>query len=573
MDKAKVDAALAKEAKKASIRSDKSMYVNAVRKERAVALTKFKEVLGSQMNMGVPVDALPHLAKYLLTFAKEGAANVDEVLKLAKADLPDLTRENVIEALTFKREAKPKTQGQKNAALIRQEARSENTLEGLREQIASKNPQGPKTRTSSVIPGSQLEKNQIAINKARREIRAIIGSENEGLLLKGYDAVNSVMRGQTATGDVGALGRQARELIFVGLLENPKATAKVLGQAFKALVSDKAYEQAHNAQIHEPGFQTWVKAGGTHTERGSFTAREEGFIANLVEKIPGWGKVVKGSENFHTVILNGLREDAFYRWLDEWKAIEQKTGQKVSQEQLHHAAKAFDILTGRGDLGALGTHIKWLNRGIYAIRYKVAQVQYFDLLRRAKGDPVLTKKILKAYGTRVGWKVAVLTLAKLSGAKTTDNPDDSDWGKFVIGNNHYDIGAGGTAWERVAAKLIKATAQRLPEPVRNKMGIRPEKRKGMSQGVGELAGEMFIDRGQAPIPGLIGDWWRGTDVVGQPISKAKALGTRLVPFGATTALEAYQSGGAKEAAPAWIMESLGNNVTNYEKKKSSRRVR
>jgi hypothetical protein len=553
MDKAKVDAALAKEAKKASIRSDKSMYVNAVRKERAVALTKFKEVLGSQMNMGVPVDALPHLAKYLLTFAKEGAANVDEVLKLAKADLPDLTRENVIEALTFKREAKPKTQGQKNAALIRQEARSENTLEGLREQIASNNPQGPKTRTSSVIPGSQLEKNQIAIRKVRAELNTMIEegkpihADLEGVG-QVYDIGNNFLRTAKATADVSATLRQGMILVSRDISRGPSGVAGLSGKLWKSLkatLNGNSFEQIQNAMVQDPRFIAFQRAGGHFSEIGSGgKLGEEMYIRNLGNKIPVVRDIIAGSERHMVSFLNMMRTDAFYKFMDAYP--------NATQAELKGMADLVNVFSGRGNLGKAGANSKALGRILFAPRFAVSRIEAPFKPLQYKDIPSVRNEAVKSLAATAALGGSIMTLAALAGAEVTTDTKSSDWGKIKVGNTRFDVWAGMQQPTRLLMQAI------------------------IYNDFDSVAGaQRFISYKMAPGITTPLELRRQRTITGQKTTRKKTLAQLAVPIAWTDVYEAYQDAGLGRASAVAAASTLGIGASTYDqqKKKSSRRVR
>ena len=78
--------------------------------------------------------------------------------------------------------------------------------------------------------------------------------------------------------------------------------------------------------------------------------------------------------------------------------------------------------------------------------------------------PELRKEIVKQWGSMFVTGMTIMTLAKAAGAEVGDDPEDSDWGKIVIGGNkHIDIWGGLQQPMRIFIKALKGGIENATE--------------------------------------------------------------------------------------------------------------
>jgi hypothetical protein len=126
-------------------------------------------------------------------------------------------------------------------------------------------------------------------------------------ILHGVSEVANVPRSILASADVSAPFRQA----LLASVHNPRAFGRNLGPMFKYLVSEKNYQAVMHGIEQHPQFENMLEDGVRFTGLRDLSHREEQFMSNLAEKIPGIGHVVRASSRAYTGFLNKLRADLY----------------------------------------------------------------------------------------------------------------------------------------------------------------------------------------------------------------------------------------------------------------------
>ena len=137
------------------------------------------------------------------------------------------------------------------------------------------------------------------------------------------DAIN-IPRALMATMDLSAPLRQGMFLIG-----RPKQFVPAFGNMFKYAFSPKSYTKLMDDIKSRPTYELMRESGLSITEMGkNLTRREERFRSELAERIPVWGRVVKGSNRAYTGFLNKLRADVFDDLVKKAKRLGIETGMK-----------------------------------------------------------------------------------------------------------------------------------------------------------------------------------------------------------------------------------------------------
>jgi hypothetical protein len=533
-------------AKKQRIGQQKTAKVDRIRTERAQAIKEFNRLIG-RANAGLDPQALVVLGRIARSYAAEGAANLEAVVKMTMADVPNVTREDIVAAINAKNPfQKPPTDAAKATRGVRQEARAETTLTDLNEQIATGSPKPPTPRTSNVVPGSPLEKNQILIKKARTKVRQMIGDKAEAVPLKIYDKANNTLRSMRATADISATLRQGFSLVARDISRGPtgwKSLSKKGAQALKATFNENSFDQIQNAMTNEPRFTDFERSGGHFVDlEGGVTKGEELYANSLAEKIPVLGHVVRGSERHMVSFLNLMRTDAFYKFMD--------AAPDASPAELKAMADLVNVFTGRGNLGPASQAGKWLGRVFFAPRFAVSRIEApFTPIKHRK-LPRVKAEAQKTVAATAALGGTVLTLAALSGADVEGDPSSPDWGKVRVGDTVYDIWAGYSQPMRLALKLA-ASQDRNFDPKRD---------------IGN-----FIGYKAAPALSTAYELRTGKNMVGQKVTKTDIAKGMVTPIGVGDITDAYKAGGTKAALPAGLATMVGVGASTYKKKGRSTR--
>ena len=436
----------------------------------------------------------------------------------------------------------------KKAADLRKQMRTEDTLADLQQQLDSGDfKQTVRPFVEPISP--EMEKAQIAVKKARRDIRMAIEEMRPKSIGQKIETGLNFMRTMKATADVSYALRQGAALSA----RRPVLAVKTFGQAFQTLFSEHKAEQIDNAIRNSPNQYLRDRAGLYLAElgKGPIKGREEAFMSNLAEKIPIFGKVVAASERNMVTGLNLLRAAAFDGFVEKHP--------NATRAELEAWADYVNKASGRGNMGPFVGASRAVATVIFAPRFAVSRFQTPLTLLKNIQKPRVRAEIAKDMAAFYGTGLTVLSLAALAGAKVGTNPRDPDFGKIVIGDTHIDIWAGFQQPIRLIAGAVANLSDRtgLTTPEFHSEQVQMERYSPLE------AAARFASYKLAPSASVLLELWTGRDITGQPTSTTKTLATAAIPLLITDTAQAYQQSGLGSAALAAIGSGTGMGVSTY----------
>lgn len=414
---------------------------------------------------------------------------------------------------------------------------------------------------------------------------------------KAYDAVinaTGVLRTAKTMMDASAIARQGA---IVGLA-NPKEAAGALKKMGQGWFNEERYEQLHDAITSDPRHalakQSGLYIAPKHATKADFAEREEAFMSDFSEKIPG----ARLSERAFNGFLNSLRADVFYKFVDKW-------GDTATLAEYKKLASWLNKATGRGGfekggrLGYVEKAMPLLSTGFFSPRWVLSRIQtpleaitpvYDKELGRLRFSRANMEGI-RSLATYYGLLATVLTVAKAAGADIEEDPRSSDFAKVKVGNTRFDLSAGTQQMVRTIAQFIKGEKKNL------RTGRVTEADRG------KLIGRFFRSK-LAPAPSLllsaitgktfVGDeFWSAEDEetakivnkklgeLGVPDRPRKHIAAgaqftqrELVPLVFQAVIEAMQTDDPLVGLLAGAGEFIGVGTTSFdEQKRRSRRGR
>ncbi len=255
-------------------------------------------------------------------------------------------------------------------------------------------------------------------------------------------------RSMMTTADLSAPFRQG---VFVAT-RHPAMFAKSFKSMLKQAFSEKEYQNALKEIKNRDTYPLMRKAGLALTELDDkLTQREEAIMSNLVEKIPHFGKIARGSNRAYTGFLNKLRADYFDRIVNDIKFVEKG----ITDERLKSVASYINSATGRGDLPKfLKKHSDLLNAVFFSPKLIASRIQFFNPYYYYKLDPYVRWEAIKDGLAFLSAGISILTLAKLAGADVGLDPRSADFGKIKVGNTRYDIWGGFQQYIVLLSRLL-----------------------------------------------------------------------------------------------------------------------
>lgn len=367
----------------------------------------------------------------------------------------------------------------------------------------------------------------------------------------GWQLAN-IPRSIMASFDLSAPLRQGIFMIY-----KPKQFFSAFENMFKSFGSEKASVAAQQRITQMPDYKLMKQSELPLTELGrSLRMREEAFMSNWAEKIPGVGRMVRASGRAHMAFLNQLRADTFVDLIMR----AEKLGLKPRQNpQLSRAiAKFIGDATGRGSLGSLERSAVALNTFFFSPRLAASRIHLLNpgyYLNPAK-PKFVRKEAIKALVAYTGTVTTVLSLAKMAGAEVGLDPRDANFGKIMIGKTRVDIMAGFQQYVRAAAQFF---GNQYVSSITGKKRTLGEGYKPMSQW--DILWRQ-IESKQAPIISFITDLLKRQDWKGEDISIPKEVGRRLVPMVLMDMIEIAQED--PKLLPLGVPGLFGVGLQHYE---------
>lgn len=344
----------------------------------------------------------------------------------------------------------------------------------------------------------------------------------------------------------------------------------------KPVIFSRAMKEMFKQVFSPKNFKTWLDELPTHPYYKQMQAgklyiadpdslakglagREEAFMSNVAQKIPGIGAMVRASERAFVGFLNKLRVDTFSDMVTKFGAE-----QKLTTKELKSIANFVNTATGRGSLGAFERSAQALNTVFFSPRLIAARFNMMNPAWYAKQTPAVRKEAVKTMLKFVGLGSTILALAKGAGADVETDPRSSDFGKIKIGNTRWDIWGGFQQWVRVTSQMI----------TREKKTLKGE--------VQELSKEQFpfdtpldvairFGRGKfAPIPSLAVELVDGQKLFGGDIELKKEVAEKTVPLYLQDVKDAIDEEGLDGALSVGLPAFFGVGVQVYQKPKRNR---
>jgi hypothetical protein len=336
---------------------------------------------------------------------------------------------------------------------------------------------------------------------------------------------------------------------------------KPMVQAFKR---EGAYEDTMREILSRPNAAQYEEAGLALTDlEGALALREEAFMSNLAEKVPG----VRMSGRAYTVFLNRLRADAF----DYYVATAKANGKEFDTRELKAIARWVNNATGRGggDNKVFRDSLTGLNIALFSPRLMASRVNLLNPYFYGKlyhQNPVAGRAAARGATQLAGAVATTLWLAKLGGADVELDPRSSDFGKIKVGDTRIDPAAGFTQYMTFIAR--QATNQ--------------TKVDGEIEDLGAEFGEQsqadvilrFARSKAAPVPAYFWDQRQGHTFDYQPFNPLGQAAWLFAPIGFQQTYETARDSGARPAAAGFGLNAVGIGVQTYgpdEPKKSTSR--
>jgi hypothetical protein len=363
-------------------------------------------------------------------------------------------------------------------------------------------------------------------------------STMQKLFSLGEEALN-LPRAMMATADLSAPLRQG-----VFLIGRPKQWIPAFKDMFKYAFSEKAYNKAFEAYKSDALYPIMRENKLALTDMSPMLlSREESFMSNLAEKIPGFGVLAKGSNRAYSGFLNKLRFDTFK---DLYNKADVQGLVKDNPKIVSDITRFINSATGRGDLGTtINKASAILNGAFFSPRLMMSRLNLLNPVYYAKLEPFVRKEALTSLLTFAGTGLTILGLAKLGGAEVSADPRSADFGKIKIGDTRFDTWGGFQQYLVLAGRLI--TGQMVSSTTGKEFnlgeGYKPTTRMDIIQ--------RFFESKESPIASFATALLKGQTNMGEKLNIPVEVIDRFIPMVIQDMYDLY-----REYGPAGIVGSI-----------------
>jgi len=172
-----------------------------------------------------------------------------------------------------------------------------------------------------------------------------------------------------------------------------------------------------------------------------------------IEKVPIIGKTQGAFERNFSMKTNGMRKAVADHWL--------KVKPNMTDAEIESLGTAIDLLSSKGFKATGSTVEKALNSAFFSPKAQFAKVRApigmaDELIKSAKARKMTPAAQLytRAYASHIGTGMLTMYLAAQAGHKVSLDPNNSDFGKIIVGNRRFDIWQGEGGLARIFVKAL-----------------------------------------------------------------------------------------------------------------------
>lgn len=292
---------------------------------------------------------------------------------------------------------------------------------------------------------------------------------------------------------------------------------------------------------------------------GGLAAKEERFMTNIAERLPGIGQIVKASNRAYTGYLNKIRIDVFKDLSN--KFIKQGLDPKTDFKVFNDLADFINNATGRGSLPqALNRGAALWNSVFFSPRLIASRANMLNPTWYLKQSPQVRREAIKSFAEFIGLGATVLGIAKAGGAKVELDPRSTDFGKIRVGNIRWDIWGGFQQWVRVFSQLASGERKTAKGEI-----LPLSAKKYPFETRLDVAARFF--RGKlAPIPGLALELLEGQKLFGDPLTIDQKILDNSVPLYLQDIKDAMKELGPQALFEVGIPGFFGVGTQTYKEK-------
>lgn len=286
--------------------------------------------------------------------------------------------------------------------------------------------------------------------------------------------------------------------------------------------------------------------------------REEAFMTNLLDKVPGFAHSERGYVGF----LNKLRADVFDSIYRDAVNSGEITGDAKNDERIvSDIAEVVNNFTGSGNFGKHDSgagSVPFLNSIFFSPRKIAATFNMFNPVKYVTLSRTAKKAAIRQLLGSASITATVIALANLFGADFEEDPTSSDFGKIIVGDTRYDVTGGNASYITFLSRMLSGQIKSTNTEIKSDLGGGFGKRTR-----GDVLVKYFRNK-LSPVASLIGDALYGTDAVGNKFSWPAALLNRSISMSLQSTIDVAMND-PMQTLPGLLTSAIGINVSSYGK--------
>lgn len=165
--------------------------------------------------------------------------------------------------------------------------------------------------------------------------------------------------------------------------------------------------------------------------------------ANLLEKIPVYGKGIEASDRAYSGGLSKLRFNIAKKWIDSLGGPDEAL-KNLSEKELRDIGEVINTSTGSGGKkgGFTEKHMQTLATTLFAPRLWASRLNAINPAYYARLSPIARRRAVENIASFMGAAGVVVGLADAAGAEVEMDPRSSDFMKPKVGNTRFDVFGG-----------------------------------------------------------------------------------------------------------------------------------
>lgn len=284
--------------------------------------------------------------------------------------------------------------------------------------------------------------------------------------------------------------------------------------------------------------------------------------ANLLEKIPVYGRGIEASDRAYSGGLTKLRYNIAKKWIDSLGGPDAAL-KNLSEKDLQDIGEVINTSTGSGGKkgGFTEKNMQTLATTLFAPRLWASRLNAINPAYYARLSPIARRRAIENIASFMGAAGVVVGLAHAAGADVEMDPRSSDFMKIKIGNTRFDVFGGLQQNVVFFARMITG----------EKKNSSTGEIQTMGDGFGQpnrldLAQDMFQNK-LNPLLGYAARMLQSSegdtgnpndrkDKFGEDLNVAQETGKLVVPLGIQGLVDSYNDTGD-------VGKSVAMNVPNF----------